>query len=246
MAAESPKRTQTSPLGELFYFGIWGRGESIRLTLAAAGATWTERRVDFAAHKKLAGTEELPFGQWPVWTYKTAAGATKHLAQTDAILRLVGRQTGMYGKDADEDARIDEVLGGVESLRQKYAAFIYADKYDEETRKAYATSHVDPSTIVGRNGGAHLGLLNNVVKRNGVTVGGKTTWAAGTSHPTIADAQVTDIVELHARVFGEPTIKSSYPELVSVHDAFKALPGVAAYVADPARRHAKPNNVERG
>lgn len=43
----------------------------------------------------------------------------------DGILRHIGRKYNMYGEGLDDMARVDTVLGGVESLRSVYIGLIF-------------------------------------------------------------------------------------------------------------------------
>ena len=60
-----------------------------------------------------AGTKDWPFGQAPV-----LHDGDLVVAQSDAILRHIGRKHDMYGADLAEAAIVDMVLLGVEDLRK--------------------------------------------------------------------------------------------------------------------------------
>jgi len=245
-ASSSPAKTlkPAAPLGELVYFGIRGRGEPVRLMLALHECAWTETRPheDEASRKEHAGTLAQPFGQWPLWRYerKRAGGetATAVLAQQDAILRHLARRFGEYGVDADADETVDEILGGVESLRAKNAVLVYERELEPEAKAKYRATHVDPASKTGRNSGAHLAYLDAFAAR--AQAAGK--WVAGTEKPTIADVQVFDIVDVHARIFGEAELRKLHPGLMYVYDRFRAVPSVDAYLGDAARRAGVVNN----
>ena len=58
---------------ELYYFShVKGLGSQIKLALRLAKVDYKDTEYEFAAMKKMAGTEECPFGQQPV--FKTEKG----------------------------------------------------------------------------------------------------------------------------------------------------------------------------
>jgi len=99
------------------YFDFAGsRGEEVRLALVLAGATFDDNRIrrdDFARIKP-----GLPFGSLP--TFEVPGHDV--LAQTNAILRLIGRVHGLHPDDPWDGARHDAVLEACEDLRHRLAA----------------------------------------------------------------------------------------------------------------------------
>lgn len=67
-----------------------------------------------------AGSREWPFGQAPVFH-----DGDLIIAQSDAILRHIGRAHNLYGASLTDAALIDMILGGVEDLRKGYITLIY-------------------------------------------------------------------------------------------------------------------------
>lgn len=67
-----------------------------------------------------AGTAQWPFGQAPAFQ-----DGDLIVAQSDAILRHVGRKFDLYGSSLAEAALIDMVLLGVEDVRKAYITLIY-------------------------------------------------------------------------------------------------------------------------
>lgn len=162
--------------------------------------------------------------QWPLWKQDDDVLDTP-LAQTDAITRHIGRLVGWYGISPVEDARIDQVLGGVESLRGKYSALVYGETYDLQ---AYIGLHVDVLGVKQRNGGAHFQYLENLLRDDDKD------WAVGTK-PSIADAQVFDIFDMHLHLLSESNLAMLFPKLMKHHAKFASLPGVAAYLKSSLR-----------
>eukprot|EP00051_Salpingoeca_urceolata_P009027 m.110769 g.110769 ORF g.110769 m.110769 type:complete len:223 (+) comp16076_c0_seq3:140-808(+) len=216
------------------YFKLRGRGEPIRLALAAAGAAYTEEAPDYATMKASAGSADYPFGQAPVFIDGDVT-----IAQMDAILRHLGRKHDLYGSSLPEAALIDSVMIGVESIRSKYTSLIYTDKLAEDAKKVYATAVIDKSTIKERNGGAHFYYLDQFLERSSshFVVGDKL---------SIADLQLFDLVDLHLRDALFPTqMRETFPKLAEHHDRIAAIKEIAAYLGSE-QRPSKINGSELG
>jgi glutathione S-transferase len=99
------------------YFDFAGsRGEEVRLALVIAGVTFDDNRVktdDFTRIKA-----NLPFGSLPIFEMP-GHGV---FAETNAILRLIGRLHRLHPDDPWEGARHDAVLEASEELRQRLSA----------------------------------------------------------------------------------------------------------------------------
>jgi len=209
----------------LSYFQIRGRGEPIRLMLELNGVAWKEdSSADFdEVLKPKSGSAALPFGQLPL----IKEGATTTV-QMDAIMRKLGRKHGQYVGSDEELTTIDMILGGVEALRSVYGALIYRDELAEEAKAKYFKTHLDTSiaSVAGSNDGAHLMFLENFIVRGQKTP--KQVYAIRDT-PTIADVQLSNIYDLHLRIFGD-VVKKNYPHLQALHDAFSHIPNIAAYL----------------
>ncbi len=98
----------------LTYFDIpTSRGEECRLAFFLAGVPFTDERLSgeqWAARKATA-----PFGALPVLTQD----GKPPLAQSNAILRMIGSQHGLLPKDPWESARHEAVMCAVEEARAK-------------------------------------------------------------------------------------------------------------------------------
>ncbi|KAJ3281313.1 hypothetical protein HK104_000088 [Borealophlyctis nickersoniae] len=97
-----------APSLKLTYFNIKARAEPIRLALTIAGIPFEDERIERDSWPALKPT--TPFGQLPVLTI-VDGGKTTQLAQSDAILRYVGRLGKLYPDDPLEAARVDQLLG---------------------------------------------------------------------------------------------------------------------------------------
>ncbi len=87
------------------------RGEECRLALFIAGVPFTDERLTQAqwALRKSAA----PFGALPFFSQE----GKPTLAQSNAILRLIGSEHGLLPKDAWESARHEAVMCAVEEMR---------------------------------------------------------------------------------------------------------------------------------
>lgn len=99
--------------------------------------------------------------------------------------------------------------------------------FPQKTKEAYWSMHGDKASTKVRNGGAHFEYLARYLRGNasGFAVG---------SGLTMADLNLFDIVDLHARIFPEE-LKAEYPELMSHSAKVAELPGVREYLASPRR-----------
>lgn len=96
----------------LIYFDApVSRGEECRLALHLAGVDFEDRRLPMADWPAL--KPSTPYGSLPVLELP----GQPPLAQTNAILVLIGRQQGLHPTDALEAARHESVMAHVEDLR---------------------------------------------------------------------------------------------------------------------------------
>ncbi|KXZ45601.1 hypothetical protein GPECTOR_53g94 [Gonium pectorale] len=147
------------------------------------------------------------------------------------VPRYLARKYGLNGTSDKEVAEVDEALEGVEALRQKYLTLVYQDKLADEAKAKYWGLHGDPANAESRYAaGAHLSYLSRLLKRNAAG-GGKAFVGSGL---TVADLAVFDIVDLHARIFGDE-LKAAYPDLLAHHAYIAGLPHIKEYLASPKR-----------
>ncbi|KXZ45600.1 hypothetical protein GPECTOR_53g93 [Gonium pectorale] len=208
---------------KIVYFPVRGRAEVMKLAIAYGGEDFELELVNYEDMKK--DTDAYKFGQCP-----RLIDGDVDMVQSNAICRYLARKYGLYGKSDAETNAVDEILEGVESLRTKYLTLVYQDKLADEPKAAYWKTHCDPESAAARNGGAHLAYLSRLLKRNSAG-GGK---ALVGSDVTMADLQVFDIVDLHARIFGDE-LKAAYPDLIAFHEHIAGLPGIKEYLASPKR-----------
>jgi glutathione S-transferase len=100
----------------LHYFPFPGRAGAIRDALHIGGIAFDDVHVPPERFRELKAAGELPFGSLPVLDVETPGG-TVSAAQSNAILRFVGRRAGLYPIDDPVKAlKVDEALDLAEDL----------------------------------------------------------------------------------------------------------------------------------
>jgi hypothetical protein len=118
----------------LRYFPFPGRAAAIRDALRIGKVTFEDIHVEPDRFQEQKVTGQLPFGSLPVLDVETHAG-TVTAAQSNAILRFVGRRAGLYPMDDPVRAlKVDEALDLGEDLYHVIAPSI--DEQDAERRLA--------------------------------------------------------------------------------------------------------------
>jgi glutathione S-transferase len=98
----------------LTYFDIpTSRGEECRLALFIAGVPFTDERLTLEQWQSRKAS--APFGALPTFTME----GRPPLAQSNAILRMLGTQHGLLPSDAWESARHEAVMCAVEEMRAR-------------------------------------------------------------------------------------------------------------------------------
>jgi glutathione S-transferase len=119
-------------LPTLIYFGVYGRGEMIRMLLHHANIDYNDKRVSFSEWKQMKGN--LIHSQLPVWVEED--GVQRN--QSISILRYVGMKSGYYSTDPDEAYHIDNVLDEYNDVIAKlYPIHMKKDYNNEDKRKMY-------------------------------------------------------------------------------------------------------------
>jgi len=100
----------------LHYFPFPGRAGAIRDAFHIGGIAFEDVHVPPERFREQKAAGELPFGSLPVLEV-AAQGKTVRAAQSNAILRFVGRQAGLYPVDDPMRAlKVDEALDLGEDL----------------------------------------------------------------------------------------------------------------------------------
>ena len=200
------------PKLKLTYFDFHGgRGEPIRLAMSVGGLDFEDERLNYG--QWAAFKPRTPFGALPTLTVDD----TTVLAQSNTIIRYVGKLTGLYPEDALDAARCDEILDAVEEADTKVGATM---RLDEEAKRVARLALSDgPLQIFAKAIGDRL-----------EAAGGE--WFAG-GKPSVADIKVfVTVRQLRSgRLDYIPTdlFDKAAPGLLAHAERVGALPGVRAW-----------------
>ncbi|MCP5474921.1 MAG: glutathione S-transferase family protein [Lysobacterales bacterium] len=186
------------------------RGEECRLALQLAGVDFEDHRIrreDWPALK-----EHTPYGSLPVLDLP----GHPPLAQTNAILVLIGRRHGLHPADDFEAARHEGMMQHVEDLRANVGPTIRMGEAEKKTARE--------ALVAG-----YLPAWGRAAERNIAT------------GPYFAGERIHVVdVKLHMAVrwfLGgnvdhiPANIFCSYPKLMGVHDAVREHPQIKAWYA---------------
>ena len=210
---------------KLYYFNIAGKAEAIRCALYHAKIPFTDVRLtreDFYA-KKSSG--ELPYGQVPALVVDGTM-----LAQSSAIMRAVGRMSNssLYPTDVMEAAQIDSIIDSEKDLFMGIDVSKYSSRFgfsvlDEKPELRKDVRKILNDSIVPRH-------LQNLERTIDLSVG---PWLGKRVEPSIADFIIAPRLK---QLMGGSTdgitkeVFKSTPKLVSMVDAFYALPSVTEFL----------------
>ena len=153
---------------KLYYFNFQGRGELIRLILAASDRPYNDIRFDY--------------NQWPQYKSKMILGQCPVLELSDgtqipqslAIARYLAHETGLAGSNNLEAAKIDAIVDAQHSINETFYMKFFFEK--DETRKAQEKEKFINEIIV--NHVENLGKLKKAYSQNEkYFVGNKLSWA---------------------------------------------------------------------
>eukprot|EP01013_Petalomonas_cantuscygni_P012702 TRINITY_DN26661_c0_g1_i1.p1 TRINITY_DN26661_c0_g1~~TRINITY_DN26661_c0_g1_i1.p1 ORF type:complete len:292 (+),score=55.64 TRINITY_DN26661_c0_g1_i1:54-929(+) len=208
------------PAVEFFYFPVRGRGELSRLILAA-GAPSSDYVIHDLQDFQFKSNPNCLFGQAP---FANIDG--RPVAQSHAIERTLATKYQLYGKSSDDRAIIDMVLETVDEAHTEISKLLY---------KSPSGSAKD----VFNAGLARLKKLAKVYESDDTAAAGKEGSAyllkSGLSVADLAVFDLVDILRMYADYLKKKNPIAEYPRLVAAASAVAAVPGVAAYVASPAR-----------
>jgi glutathione S-transferase len=195
----------------LMYFDApVSRGEECRLALHVAGIDFDDVRIKAADWPAL--KEQMPYGALPVLELP----GHPPVAQTNAILVLIGRRHGLHPADDFAAARHEGMMQHVEDLRAVVGPTIrMAEAEKKAAREAMVTGY--------------LPVWAQAAERN---ISGEPFFAG-------AKLNVVDLkLHMAVRWFSggkvdhiPATIFSGYPKLMRVHDAVRDHPAVKAWYA---------------
>ena len=199
----------TSPT--LTYFDIpTSRGEECRLALFIAGVPFTDERLN---HEQWAARKaSTPYGALPTF----AMEGKPLLAQSNAILRMIGSQHGLLPSDAWESARHEGVMCSVEELRAKLGPTL---RIKDEVEKKAARTALATGFLPEWAGQMERQIV-------GPFVGGASLSVADLKLFVATSAILKGVVD-----FIPPSTFDAFPKLLALVAAVKAHPKVVAWYA---------------
>jgi len=105
---------------KLTYFNIEGLAEKIRLALIIGKYEFEDIRINFDEWQSL--KNNTPYGQLPILNLQNNNNT---YAQSNAILRYVGKITNMYSDNLLKSLEIDELISLQEDISSKISISIY-------------------------------------------------------------------------------------------------------------------------
>lgn len=187
------------------------RGEEVRLALNLAGIAFEDNRIDFEAFGKI--KSDLPFASLPILEIEGKG----IFGQSNAILRLIGRQHGLHPNVPFEAARDDALMDAAEDLRVRISQ---ATRMKDEGQKKEAKQNLASGYIPQWAQGIERQI------GDGPFVGG--------SKPSVVDIK---LYMVHNWLSGGGVddipvdILDPYPKLAAVASGIKNHPAVQAWYA---------------
>ena len=186
------------------------RGEECRLALHLAGIDFEDERINVAAWPAM--KDETPYGALPVLELPGHPA----LAQTNAILALIGRRHGLHPADDFEAARHEGMMQHVDDLRTAVGPTIrMGDEEKKATREALVA-----------------GFLPAWAKAAERNIQGSPFFGGQKIH--VVDLKLHMAVRwlIGGKIDHIPvTIFAAYPKLIGVHDAVRGHAGVKSWYA---------------
>lgn len=235
---------------KLYYFDLAGKAEGIRLACEYSGFEFEDIRLTRDQFAEMKANGQLQFGQVPALEVREGV----LLVQSAAILRFIGKKTGLYPVDHELAAAVDALVDQETDLFAGLTVAKYPERFgfgqlanvDEKIRK-YIMEDILTDTII-----RHLRLLetmliktDNNTATNRACIDGRDRcegdpsgtsseafWLAGAASPTIAEfTLVPRIRDLQALVDKEMDfdILVMFPKLRGLIDRFYNMPAIHAY-----------------
>jgi len=218
------------PALKLLYFDFAGRAQYIREACIVGGVEFEDTFVQGRDHMvQLKEDGTLPFGQVPV-LYMDGEVTS---AQSNAILRYVGKASGLYPEDPVLALKVDEAMDISDDMIMPLAATIMPAKFgrpfkDNDEKMAARTMLANECLP------QKLRYIENMLAANG------TGWCVGDS-VTIADFKVvTHLKHISSGILdGIPaTILDDFPLSKELIEKVKTIPQLVEWYALEAERKA--------
>lgn len=188
----------------VLYFDSRGRAEPVRLALALAGQPFDERHVTRDNWLEVKPT--TPLGQVPV-----LFDGDRAIPQTSAILRLIGRRHGLYGRTEEDALACDVAYDTVVDLRTPLSTLRFTPGWQDPAVRA---------KFVAETASAGLARVAKVLGDHAFIAGDAPTWA---------DAYAYDTLDGFLGYW--PDVLDAWPTLKAYHARVRALPQLQAYLA---------------
>jgi len=204
---------------ELTYFGIRGRGESIRVVMHHLGMEFKDNGImgqDFPALKP-----KLPLGQLPLLTETYSDGSTFEIPESLTILKHLARVGNIYGADEKERVRADYILEALANFNERKVAEQFAGfpNFNKDAAKRDAFYNNDLGTMVNM----YKKFLDET--KSGFLVGQSVT------HTDIYGYNALDAIQNF-----RPGCLDGHQELIAFHQKVANLPNIKAYLNSDKRR----------
>jgi glutathione S-transferase len=202
---------------KLTYFDFdGGRGEPIRLALSIGNIDFEDYRFPLSEFSNIAPT--TPFGQVPTFEVDGEV-----ITQTNAILRFVGKLSGLYPKDDLQALYCDEVMDALNDILAKVSV-TFRMEGEEEKRLAREALAAGPLGLYAKRFGEMLAAR-----------GGN--WFAD-DRLTIADLRVflwtKNLTSGQLDYVPTSIVEENAPNLLAHLERVTSHPAVAAYYAKRA------------
>lgn len=218
------RKVEQQPKLKLYYFDIKGKGEAIRLLCAFAGLELEDYRFgsrDEFNTLKADGT--LAFGQVPL----LEVDGTHKLVQSAAILRYLGKLSGLYPEDPLVAAKVDAILDQETDAFSGVTVCTYSTRFgieldDSAKEKSYETISKE---VLPR----HLGNLEKLLEAS------STGWLADTEEPSPADfawyCRLADALPTKSELSDSIKKMDGYPACKAFVEKMKSLDEIKEYYA---------------
>jgi glutathione S-transferase len=197
---------------KLIYFDApVSRGEECRLALHIAGVDFEDERIKFETWPEMKA--RTPYGALPVFEMP----GKPPLAQTNAILVLIGRRHGLHPSDDFEAAQHEAMMNHVEDLRASVGPTMrLKDPEKKAAREALATGFMPAWAQFAEKNIPDAGPFFGGAKLNVVDL---------KLHMTVRWFISGKVDYIPATVF------AGYPKLMRIHDAVRDHAGVKSWYA---------------
>ena len=130
-------------MSKLIYFGVYGRGEKLRVLLSHAKVEHEDERLTFESFGPRKAAGEFNNGQVPVWIQNG-----KQYNESSAVLRFLGKHHGYYPSDPEEAYHADNIVDYCADVTPKLYPDQMGKKFDEEAQNRYVKNITDFSAYI--------------------------------------------------------------------------------------------------